>query len=134
SGRPISLSASISGGGNRPNVVSGASLLPDNQGLFQWFNTAAVSQPAAFTLGNVARTLNGINGPSFFDLDASLFKYFPIRERMRLQFRAEAFNLTNTPSFDVPGTSYGSSTFGVVTSTMSPVHTREMQLALQLML
>ena len=46
--------------------------------------------------------------------------------------RFDFFNLTNTPSLDVPGRTLGSSTFGVVTSTMSPVHTREMQLALQL--
>ncbi len=132
SGRPIALAASISGGGNRPNVVSGTSDQPTGQSLFNWFNTAAFAQPAAFTLGTVSRTLPDINGPSFFDLDASLFKFFPIREHMKLQFRAEVFNLTNTPSFDVPGRTFGSSTFGVVTSTLSPVHTREMQLALQL--
>jgi hypothetical protein len=133
SGRPIALTATISGGGNRPNVVPGASFEPANQGLFKWFNTDAFSQPAAFTMGNVGRVLDGINGPSYFNLDSSLFKVFPIRERFKLQFRAEAFNLTNTPSFDVPGRTIGSSTFGVVTSTMAPAHTREMQLALQLM-
>ncbi len=133
SGRPIALTATISGGGNRPNVVPGASLEPASQGLFEWFNTDAFSQPAAFTMGNVGRVLDGINGPSYFNLDSSLFKVFPIRERVKLQFRAEVFNLTNTPSFDVPGRAIGSSTFGVVTSTMAPVHTREMQLALQLM-
>lgn len=84
-------------------------------------------------MGTVSRTLPDINGPGYFDMDASLFKHFPIRERLKLQFRAEVFNLTNTPSFDVPGRTLGSSTFGVVTSTLSPVHTREMQLALQLM-
>jgi hypothetical protein len=133
SGRPIAPAATISGGGNRPNVTSGASLQPADQNLFQWFNTSAFTQPAAFTMGNNSRTLSNINGPSYFNLDASIFKHFPIKERFKLQFRAEVFNLTNTPSFDVPGRTLGSSTFGVVTSTMSPAHTREMQLALQLM-
>jgi hypothetical protein len=133
SGRPIALAATVSNGGNRPNVVAGVSDQPANQSLFQWFNPAAFSQPAAFTMGSVARTLPDINGPSFFDLDASIFKYFPIKERMKLQFRAETFNLTNTPSFDVPGRTLGSSTFGVVTATLTPVHAREMQLALQLL-
>jgi hypothetical protein len=133
SGRPIALAATVSNGGNRPNVVPGVSDQPSNQSLFQWFNPAAFSQPAAFTMGTASRTLPDINGPSFFDLDASVFKYFPIKERMKLQFRAEVFNLTNTPSFDVPGRTLGSSTFGVVTSTLTPAHTREMQLALQLL-
>jgi hypothetical protein len=56
-----------------------------------------------------------------------------VQEKKRLQFRAEVFNLTNTPSFDVPGRTLGSSTFGVVTATTSPTHVREMQLALQLL-
>lgn len=132
SGRPIALSASISNGGNRPNVVAGVSDQPANQSLKSWFNTAAFSQPAAFTYGNVSRTLPDINGPSFFNMDASLFKSFPIKERFKLQFRAEAFNLTNTPSFDVPVGSLSSATFGYVTSTMTPAHTRELQFALRL--
>jgi hypothetical protein len=132
SGRPIAIAATITGGGDRPNVVTGADVTPANQSLSQWFNTAAFTQPASFTLGNSTRVLNGINGPALFNIDGSVFKYFPIKEAMKLQFRAEVFNLTNTPSFEVPGRTFGSSTFGVVTATTSPAHVREMQLALQL--
>jgi hypothetical protein len=132
SGRPIAIAATITGGGNRPNVVPGTDITPANQKLSQWFNTAAFTQPASFSLGNSTRVLNGINGPGLFNLDGSVFKYFPVREKVKLQLRAEAFNLTNTPSFEVPGRTYGSSTFGVVTATTSPTKVREMQLALQL--
>ena len=53
------------------------------------------------------------------DLDLSLFKQFQFNERTRLQFRAEAFNLTNTPSFSAPGTNVDTASGGVVTSTIS---------------
>ena len=132
SGRPITLSASITGGGNRPNWVPGASDKTADQNLYHWYNTAAFTQPPSYTYGNVSRTLPDINGPRFFDMDASLFKTFPLTERFKLQFRAEAFNLTNTPSFEPPGGSLNSATYGVVTSTMTPAHTREIQFALRL--
>ena len=132
SGRSIPLSASISNGGNRPNVVPGVSSRPSNQSLSQWFNTAAFSQPPAFTYGNVSRTLPDIHGPRFYNLDASLFKTFAFTEQVKLQFRAEAFNLTNTPSFEVPDGRLNSTTFGMVTATTTPARTREMQMALRL--
>ena len=43
-----------------------------------------------------------VNGPGYRDFDFSIFKEFGITETTRLQFRAEAFNLTNTPSFNLP--------------------------------
>lgn len=132
SGRVIPLSATISNGGNRPNVVPGEPLKPAAQSLSQWFNTKAFSQPPPFTYGNVSRTLPDINGPRLYNLDASLFKTFPVREQIKLQFRAEAFNLTNTPSFEVPDGRLASATFGMVTATTTPARTREIQLVLRL--
>jgi hypothetical protein len=60
-----------------------------------------------------------LRGPGFFNLDASLFRDFRLTERFKLQLRAEEFSLTNTPHFANPGTSYPSSTFGVITSTLN---------------
>jgi len=52
-------------------------------------------------------------------------KEFVIREGMKLQVRGEFFNFTNTPRFDVPGTLFGSTSFGSVTSTLNtPRHTQ----------
>jgi len=103
-------------GADRPNVVAGVSDKATNQSISQWFNTAAFTAPAPFTYGNVSRTLPDVSGDGLFNLDFSLFKNFSIREKYRFQFRAEAFNLTNTPTFEIPNSSYGPLNFGQVTA------------------
>ena len=66
-------------------------------------------------VGDIARTV--FSGPGLFNFDASVFRRFPIKERIGLEFRAEAFSVTNTPHFDRPGTNFDSSSFGRVTGT-----------------
>ena len=58
---------------------------------------------------------------------------FSLREKVKLQFRAEAFNCTNTPTFGTPGLDINSATFGVVTATAFNPKPREVQLALRLL-
>jgi hypothetical protein len=70
-------------------------------------------------LGNLAR--RAFSGPGFFNLDASVFRRFPIRERMSMELRAETFSVTNTPQFDKPNQGFSTSTasnFGYVTNTV----------------
>jgi len=112
---PITMPASLLGA-NRPNVVPGVSDRATSQNLNQWFNTAAFSSPAPFTYGNVSRTLPDVAGDGLFNLDFSLFKNFMVRERFKFQFRTEAFNLTNTPTFEIPASTYGPLNFGQVTA------------------
>jgi outer membrane receptor protein involved in Fe transport len=127
---------------NVPDRVSGQSLEVSNPSVNQWFNPAAFA-PAPTALanngtqqvlfGNLAQRVG--RGPGGFDLDFSLFKNFPVTERVRLQFRAEAFNLTNTPTFGLPVASspnltYGSTVFGQLSSASSVG--RQIQLALRL--
>jgi hypothetical protein len=133
SGSPISLAAPVTGGGNRPNVVPGVSDKVERQTLEKWFNTAAFAIPADYTYGNVSRTLPDVRGPGMCTVDASLFKNFNVTESKRFEFRAEAFNLMNTPTFDIPGLTVGSATFGVVAATQSTTlaHPRNMQFALR---
>ena len=50
------------------------------------------------------------------NIDFSLFKTFSLLERFKAQFRAEVFNMTNTPQFYGPNTTFGISTFGQITA------------------
>ncbi len=131
SGTPVALSATAVGGANRPNAVPGQQAKLDNPTLERWFNTDAFSIPEPYTLGNVSRTLPNVHSDSLFNMDLSVFKEFTVREGKRVQFRAEAFNLTNTPTFATPGRAVNSATFGVVTATAFNPKPREIQLALK---
>jgi hypothetical protein len=64
------------------------------------------------------------------NFDASLIKDFPFTERLRLQFRAEAFNVFNTPQFGQPNASIGAANAGTITSTVG--NPRQIQLALRI--
>jgi hypothetical protein len=83
-------------------------------------------------------TLNTLN-PYFGELrmpepqltNVDISKIFPIRETMHLQFRAQAFNLTNSPAFNGPNTIYSSSTFGQVTNFSQYNDPRELMFALK---
>jgi trimeric autotransporter adhesin len=111
----------------RPNLVSGVS--PCTSGSVQqrmgqnggtkYLNIKAFSDPGIGNLGNAPRTLDGCRGPGYKNMDASIFKDFHL-ERVTIQFRAEAFNVTNTPLFAVGGGalawSASSTSFGVVST------------------
>jgi len=62
----------------------------------------------------------------------SLFKTFPIHESFYLQFRAESFNLPNTPQFGAPDTGVNSATFGSQTNYAQSNNPRNVQIALRL--
>ena len=132
SGLPLPIYITGQTLGNRPNVVPGQSDRVANQSLAEWFNTAAFSAPAPFTYGNVSRTLPDISGATVKNLDFSLFKNFSFREKYKFQFRAEAFNLTNTPTFENPGTIFGTPTFGQVTASAFFPHPRVVQFGLKM--
>jgi hypothetical protein len=63
--------------------------------------------------GNLGR--NFMDGPGAWSLDASVFRSFDFRERMKLQFRGEAFSAINTPRWNDPNTDITSSNFGKIT-------------------
>jgi hypothetical protein len=69
------------------------------------------------TYGNVAR--NSFYGPGYFDIDATLFKNFPIAERMKFSVGAQAYNLMNHPHFANPNFDVAGTGFGTITSTLS---------------
>jgi hypothetical protein len=82
-----------------------------------WFDTNAFARPTGARFGNVGR--NTMIGPGVVNMDLSLFRTFKMTERLNLQFRAEAFNVSNTPHFSNPNGNRNSSNFGKVLSTQS---------------
>jgi hypothetical protein len=74
---------------------------PGGRTRFEWFNTAALTTPAQGTLGNFGR--NALMGPTYYQMDASIFRDFPIWESLKFTFRTDAFNLTNHPVLASPG-------------------------------
>lgn len=103
------------------------SLTRTSNNTVQWFNPAvctAAATTAACTFqlpatgfGNLSR--NALRGPGFADTDFSIEKNTTITERLKLQLRADAFDIFNHASFGNPGTSatVGSTSFGVISST-----------------
>lgn len=82
----------------------------------RYFDTSVFSQPAPFTFGNTARTLPDVRAPGVMNFDFSVMKNTRFAERLNLQFRAESFNLLNNTNFGAPGTTFGTPTFGVISS------------------
>lgn len=115
----------------RPNLVSDPAREAGDtaSALGQYFNTAAFQQPAPFAFGSAPRTLPGVRGPGYFATNLSLQRDFRFTESVRLQFRAEAFNVFNRANFATPGTVLGAPNFGVITGTEDP---RQIQLAAKL--
>lgn len=97
-----------------------------NPTVAKWFNTAAFQAPAQYTYGNVGR--NTMRTDWFRNVDLSIFRTFAIK-RVQTQFRAEAFNLTNTAVWSAPNGTLNSPTFGKISGTASTQ--RELQLALK---
>jgi hypothetical protein len=92
----------------------------------QWFNKAAFAAAGQFAIGNSSR--NPVRGPGLQDADLILSKSFRLTERTRIDFRAEAFNVSNTPPLNDPNGSYGSAAFGTITSAANP---RDFEFALK---
>ena len=118
----------------RANVVG--DWVPANQGPDQWFLPSAFAKPCSpdssvwtnCSQGNLGR--NAMVEPGIFNWDLGLGKTWNLTERFRLQYRVEAFNLTNTPSFGTPGRGLDSVAAGVIRSTHSTE--RQIQMGLRL--
>lgn len=113
-------------GGQRPNRIASGKL--DTPTLERWFDPAAFVAAPNFIYGNSG--LRILSPDIVRTLDFSMFKQFAISERSKLQFRFEAFNLPNTPSFAAPNATLDTSTVGRVTATSTAP--RQMQVAVKL--
>ena len=119
-------------GGNWADLTGVDWRSPDDrskeQEIQQWFNPAAFRQNAIGTVGSGRR--NQLRGPGRWNVDYSVFKYFSITEKVRLQARGEFFNIFNHANLGNPTTTVTSTNFGRITAASSP---RIIQLALKLM-
>ncbi len=111
----------------RPDLIARPSLSPSARTPQVFFNTAAFAAPIG-VLGTASR--NPVRGPAYRDLDLAAIKHTPISERTDLEFRAELFNVSNTPAFAQPNGSFGTTAFGSITSTTTDP--RVVQFALRL--
>ncbi|MGA2832660.1 MAG: TonB-dependent receptor [Terracidiphilus sp.] len=104
----------------RPNLVPGVPVknstwaYNSNLGGIVYLNSSAYTTPPANApFGNSPR--DAVRGFDFWQLDTGLTKDFPIMDKVKLQFRAEAFNITNKTNYGDPNTALGG-TFGVINS------------------
>ena len=138
-GCPISTTADF---GCAANVVAGQTLYLNSgpHGINQFLNPKAFVQPPVATavgqtdyspLGGKAQQFHG---PSFNNLDFSIFKRFPITEQVYLQFRGEAFNIFNHPNFgnNFVTLDFTNLNFGQINNTLANTNPRQIQLALKL--
>ena len=112
----------------RPNLVGKPSLAPDGRSPAHYFNTSAFATAPQFAIGSASR--NPVRGPAYRDLDLALVKHTTLFHETGMEFRAELFNVTNTPAFAQPSGSFGSAAFGSITSTTTDP--RVMQFAIRL--
>jgi hypothetical protein len=122
-GTPLFFSASASalnapGTTQTPNEIAPFHKLHHIGVGRSWFDPTAFVQPAPVngvpTQGNVGK--NVYSGPGQVQFNASLFRSFPIHESLSFQFRFDALNALNHPTFANPSTDMTSSSFGQITS------------------
>jgi hypothetical protein len=122
----------VGGGVQYPNRIASGEV--PHPTIDQWFDPAAFVAPGNYTYGNSGRNI--LYGPGTAEVDASVFKNITLPgEGRRIQFRAEAFNVFNTPQFNNPNAQIGFAGSGKVTSAGSPPlfqrTSREIQLAIK---
>ncbi len=118
---------------DRPNIAGGAKVYTytrptqanaNNSSVY--INASAFTTNAIGTYGNLGR--NAFMGPKYFQLDASLSRTFPLRDRFAMVLRLEAFNVPNHPNFANPSSlALNSSTFGKITAIASGSNPRIFQ-------
>ena len=105
SGPPLTITAAATSL-NAPGNTQTADLVKSNVKILgtpdSWFDPTAYRQVTDVRFGTSG--FNQIRAPGLVNVDASIFRDFAVKERFRIQFRAEMFNVSNTPHFGAPGT------------------------------
>ena len=118
-GRPATPTAPTGSHNSRPSGQFADCLAPPRKigSPDEWWDISTLADPE--DQGGTPRFgtcgSNILRGPGLINADMGIFRRFQPTERLSVQFRAEAFNVTNTPHFATPTASISSSNFGVVT-------------------
>ncbi|HWY71174.1 MAG TPA: carboxypeptidase regulatory-like domain-containing protein [Terriglobales bacterium] len=133
-GLPFSVSngadANLDGNNNdRAQLIGDPHI--SNPNAAQWFNTAAFAKNAVVTGVPVdgSSPRNFLDAPGYKNVDLAIFRNFPVTERFKLEFRAEASNVLNIVNLNTPSATVGTNNFGQIT-TAQPM--RQLQLGLRL--
>ncbi len=106
----------------RPNLVGNPLMPADQRGPDHWLNPASFvenkNSNGDVIPGNAGRNI--FRGPSYGNFDLGIVKTFSLSERVKMNFRTEFFNLTNTPHFALPVRNMSDSSFGTITHTRNP--------------
>jgi len=105
--------ANINRPNQRPNVMGTPRANCGSGHLVGCIDSSAFALPAQYTFGNAGRNI--LFGPGLVDADFSMFKDFPVKERVKFQFRAEIFNIFNHPNFGNPSATWSTASFGNIT-------------------
>jgi hypothetical protein len=125
SGTPLNVTisgdrANVGRGNQRPNLLEDTELScsdnPNGRGLVSCIDSTAFALPDQYTYGNLSR--NYLRGLGYSRTDISLMKAFTFAGKYRAIFQAQVFNLFNEVNWGAPGTVFGSSAFGVVSSAL----------------
>jgi hypothetical protein len=101
----------------RPNRIGNPNDFADRT-VAKYFDTAAFTTAPQFVIGSSSR--NPIRGPGLQNADLMIGKTFRIRESMSFEFRAEVFNVSNTPPLNDPNASFGNAAFGSIITAGNP--------------
>ncbi len=139
-GLPLTPSSAVNtlngSGGQRPDRTANGNLPSDQRSIQRWFDITAFRTPGQYLFGNAGRDI--LVGPGTGQVDLAFAKSFVFTEtpRRSLEFRAEMFNISNTPQFNNPNVSIGSANAGIISAAGSPQTfqrtSRQVQLALKL--
>jgi hypothetical protein len=124
----VSLAPGYSGNAQLRSYSTGHGEKIAGQSSVVYLDKTAFVDPAPYTFGNVPRSAPyGLRAPTFWEVDTTVRRTFPIKERLRFQLSADFFNLMNNVIFAPPATNIDASSFGTVSSTQN--QSRHIQLS-----
>ena len=103
----------------------------ENPGPNAWLNTSVFAVQPAFTPRTNPYQFDGLTGPIMWNVDGTVSKTFPVKEHYKLEFRFEAYNLTNSLMWANPNVTPGNALFGRATAQAQGNRGREMQYTLR---